>query len=184
MQGLDVFDTLGLTLASNDDKIVGRTTIQKLIYFETVKIPEIKLNQPYFAYFYGPFNKNVAKSLEQMVILDIFEEHRTYDNHGSYIYKVSAKGNPLINKLVKKSGKIFDKIENIVHTCNEYCKLDPNPLSFAAKVHFMMSSPKSKKTMTNSELMKLGKSLGWKLSRSDIKDGSELLNQLNLVKIQ
>ena len=82
------------------------------------------------------------------------------------------------------SENIIDKIEDIVNTCNEYCGLDPNPLSFAAKVHFMMNSPKSKKTMTNNELMKLGSSLGWKLSKSDIKDGAELLNQLNLVKIR
>jgi len=183
LQGVDVFDTIGLTLASNDYEIVGRTTIQKLIYLENVKIPEIKLNQCYFAYFYGPFNKNVANSLEQMVDFDIIEEHRIHNNHGSYVYKVSAKGTPLMNKLVKKFDKAFIKIENIVNICNEYCRLAPNPLSFAAKVHFMMSSPNSKNIMSNSELMKLGKSLGWKLSKSDIKEGAELLDQLNLVQI-
>jgi len=183
LQVVDVFDTVGLTLASNDDRIEGRTTLQKLIYFETVKIPEIQLKEPYFAYFYGPFNKDVAKSVEQMVVFDILEEHRTRNNHGSYVYKVSDKGIPVVNKLVKKFGKTFDKIEDIVNTCNEYCGLDPNPLSFAAKVHFMMSSQKSKKTITNNELVKTGKSLDWKLSKSDIKKGAELLDQLDLVKI-
>ena len=183
LQELDVFDTIGLTLASNDKKIVGRTTIQKLIYFETIKIPEIQLKQHYFAYFYGPFNKDVAKSLEQMVIFDILEERKTRDNHGSYVYKVSDKGAPLVDKLINKFENTYKKIENIVNICNKHCDLDPTPLSFAAKVHFMMSSPKSKKPITNNELVEIGESLGWKLTKSDIKEGAELLDQLNLVNI-
>ena len=61
---VDAFDTVGLTLAANNKEIVGRTTLQKLIYFETVKISEIRLAEPYIAYFYGPFNRDVANSLE------------------------------------------------------------------------------------------------------------------------
>ena len=90
---------------------------------------------------------------------------------------------PLECSFVKKLEKTFIKIEDIVNTCEKYCGLDPNPLSFAAKVHFMMNSQKSEKTLTQNELIKLGNSLGWNLSKSDIRDGAELLNQLNLVKI-
>lgn len=180
---LDAYDTIGLTLASRDDEIVGRTTIQKLIYFETVKIPQIKLREPYFAYFYGPFNKDVARSLEQMVVFDVLEERRIRGFHSSYLYKVTERGTPIIDKLLKKFEKTFVKIENLVNTCYEHCRLDPNVLSFAAKVHYMLQSQKSKKIITQQELMELGKSLKWNLSKGDIKEGTELLDQLDLVKI-
>jgi len=184
VRSLDAFDTLGLTLAARDEEIVGRTTIQKLIYFESVTIPEIKLAEPYFAYFYGPFNKDVARSLEQMVVFDILSEHRVRANHGSYVYRVGERGRPIVDKLLNNFKRTFVKIENLVNTCYEYCNLDPNSLSFAAKVHFMLYSQKTKKKTSHDELMKLGKSLGWNISRSDISDGAELLEQLHLVKIR
>ncbi len=180
---VEAFDAIGLTLAANDDEIVGRTTMQKLIYFETVKIPEIKLAEPYTPYYYGPFNKDIAMSLEQMVVFDILEERRTRYGYGSYVYKVAEKGIPIIEKLLNNFEKTFTKIEKLVDTCYEYCKLDPNSLSFAAKVHYMLNTQKTKKKTSRDELMKLGKSLQWNISRSDINDGAELLEQLHLVKI-
>ncbi len=100
MQGaVDVYDTIALTISANDDQIVGRTTLQKLVYFEKVKFPEIQVG-PYTAYFYGPFSRDVAKSLENMVILDMLDERRIRHVHSSYQYIVTQKGIPTINRLL------------------------------------------------------------------------------------
>ena len=182
---VDAFDTIGLTLAANDKEIAGRTTLQKLIYFETVMIPEISLAEPYVAYFYGPFNSDVANSLEQMVFYGILDEHRIGINHGSYVYKVAPKGTKIVNRLENELRQTFAKVKELVDLCDKYCKLAPNPLSFAAKVHYMLASQTAiKKPLPEDELVQLGKSFGWKISKSDIKNGSELLEQLELVKIQ
>ncbi len=182
MGKLDAFDTIGLTLAARDDEIFGRTTLQKLIYFETVKIPEIHLSEPYIAYFYGPFNKDIARSLEQMVVFDILQEQRKRGFHSSYLYKVTEKGTPIIDKVLKKFERTFIKIEDLVNTCNEFCALNPNPLSFAAKIHYIFQSQK-KKALSLEDLIKLERKFGWNISRDDIREGTELLEQLNLVKI-
>ena len=185
MKVLSAFDIIGLTLAANDREIAGRTTLQKLIYFETVKIQEINLTEPYFAYFYGPFNRGVANSLERMVFYDMLEENRTKINRGIYVYKVSSKGIKIVDRLENEFKQIFDKIVNLVGICNEYCGLDPNSLSFAAKVHYMLESQRTiKKSLSEGELVRIGKSFGWKITQSDIKDGSQLLEKLELVKIQ
>ena len=182
---LGAFDTIGMTLAANNDEITGRTTLQKLIYFETVTIPEINLAEPYTAYFYGPFNRDVANSLECMVFYDILDERRIGINHGSYVYKVTPKGSEIIHGLEDKAKKVFAEIKDLVSTCDKYCKLNSNSLSFAAKVHYMLGSQRTaKKPLTEKELVRTGESFGWKLSKSEIRNGSELLEHLGLVKIQ
>ena len=183
--GVDAFDTIGLTLAANNNEIIGRTTLQKLIYFETVKIPEIELTEPYIAYFYGPFNRDVANSLEQMVFYDILDEHRSEKNHGSYVYKVTPKRTKSVDDLKSRFKPTFTKIKDLVGVCDEYCSLDPNSLSFAAKVHYMLDSQKTiRKPLSEDELVRIGKSFDWKISKSDIRKGYELLEHLKLVKIQ
>ena len=181
----NAFDAIGLTLAANNRQI-GRTTLQKLIYFEAVTIPKkIKLKDPFFAYFHGPFNRDVAKSLEHMVFFDILSEHNTRDNHERYVYKVTPKGAPTIDRLESKFKQTLKKIKNLVEICDKSCKLNPNSLSFAAKVHYMFYSQKPKiKPMSEDALVNLGKSFDWRISKSDIKNGSKLLEHLKLASIQ
>ena len=182
---MGTFDIIGLTLAANGGEIAGSTTLQKLIYFETVEIPEVKLTEPYFAYFYGPFNRDVANSLGRMIFYDLLDEHGIEASRGRYVYKVTTKGNKIVKRLENEFKQTFDKIRDLVNTCNEYCKLNPNSLSFAAKVHYMLNSQKTiKKSLLEDELVQLGKSFGWKITKSEIKKGSDLLGHLKHVKIQ
>lgn len=183
---VDAFDIIGLTLAANDKKIIGSTTLQKLIYFETITIPnEIKLDEPYIAYFYGPFNRDVARSLEQMVFYDILDERRIGIDCKSYVYTVTQKGTQTIDRLESKFKQTLERIKELIYTCDKYCKLEPKSLSFAAKVHYMFHSQKSEiKTMSENDFVQMGKSFDWQISKSDIKNGFELLEKLKLVNIQ
>ena len=51
---VDIYDVISMTIHTNGGVIEGRTAIQKLIYFETLKIPSLS---PciYHHHFYGPF---------------------------------------------------------------------------------------------------------------------------------
>ncbi len=180
---LDVYDTICLTLAANDDQLRGRTTIQKLIYFELEKIPEIHI-EPHIAYFYGPFNRQVAQGLETLVHLDVLDEKRLQNGDSSYQYTITKKGIPVIKNLIEENKQTYEKIEKIVQTCFDYCKLNPNPLSFAAKVHYMLSKRECQKGMTEDEAIQMAKSFGWKITEKDVKLGAELLEKLKLVKIR
>lgn len=181
--GIDVYDTICLTIAANDDQIRGRTTIQKLIYFELIKIPEIQV-EPHIAYYYGPFNRQVAQGLETLVHLGVLDEKKMNDGNSAYQYSVTEKGQPVIKDLIKTYEKTYERIENIVETCYNFCQLNPNPLSFAAKVHYMLSKRECEKGMTNDEAIKMAKSFGWKITEKEVKSGAELLESLNLVKIR
>ena len=82
-----------------------------------------------------------------MVAFDILKEDRINGYHSSYLYKVTEKGTPIIDKVLKKFEKTFTKIEELVNTCNEFCRLRPDPLSFAAKTHYIFQSQKKKSHM-------------------------------------
>lgn len=144
---------------------------------------EIKLSEPYIAYFYGPFNKEVAKSLEKMVVFNMLEERTITGKHEGYLYKVSDKGIPMVDKLLKDFKHSFVKIEELVNTCYEHCKLDPNILSFAAKTHYILYSDKRIKKMNYNNLVEIANKFGWKVSKSDIRQGADLLEKLKLVQL-
>ena len=53
--GFDVHDALILTLRANDDVLFDRRTIQRLIYFESLKLQPLQ-TITYRNNFYGPFS--------------------------------------------------------------------------------------------------------------------------------
>ena len=179
---LDAYDTICLTLEANGGQIRGRTAIQKLIYFETQKIPELSI-EPHVAYFYGPFNRQVAQGLETLVHLDVLSETRLRKGN-SYEYTLLDKGIPVTKQLIEDNERIYKKIKNIIQTCREYCGLNPNPLSFAAKTHYMLTKQECKKGMTKKEAVSMAKEFGWNITEDDVKFGTDLLHQLGLVKIK
>ena len=112
-----------------------------------------------------------------MVFSDILGERRIGISRGRYIYKVTQKGTQSADTLESKLKQIFVKIKDLVGICDEYCRLDPHSLSFAAKVHYMLDAQKTRrKALSEEELADMGKSFGWKISKSNIKNGCELLD--------
>ena len=178
---LSNLDTICLTLAANDNEIKGRTTIQKLIYFEMQKIDEIDI-APHIPYYYGPFSSEVMAGLESLVYINVLSEKRLSTTF--YAYKVEEKGIPVIEKLKKENKKTYEKIEKIVQICKNCCSLKQNPLSIAAKVHYIVSGGKNKKTMTDNEVIKMSKDFGWDITEKDIESGVNLLEELGLVRIK
>ncbi len=179
---LDVYDIIYLTLAANGNQIKGRTTIHKLIYFEMQKIPELNI-ESHIAYFYGPFNIQVAQGLETLVYLGALDERRSRKDN-SYEYAILKERILTSERLIEDNKEIYEKIKDIVQTCSEYCNLNANSLSFAAKVHYMLSKQERKKGMTEKEASDMATKFGWSITKKDVKSGAELLRELNLVKIK
>ena len=180
---LDAIDTIALTLAANDNQISGRTVIQKVIYFNKVKIPEIHVT-PYVAYYYGPFNREIALGLEKMVVMGYIQERKIHGYHDGYQYQITDAAMPMVEKLKKTSRSAFQKIKSIVDQCNDFCNLNPNTLSVAAKMHYMLVTNKKTKVcgMSLLEAVKMAKKFGWNISRKEVENGAELLEKLQFVK--
>lgn len=182
---LDVYDVIGFIISANNNEIIGRTTIQKIVYLTKEKIPQIRIS-PFFAYYYGPFNREVALALEKLVTLDFVEEKRCsgYFVDG-YSYTLTQKGKNFVEREKAAALHIYEKIQRIIEICKELHALNPTSLSYAAKVHYMLHSKKyaKKMAMTDLEAVELAKSFGWKISKSSVLSGAKLLEQLKLVEV-
>jgi len=181
---LDVYDTIALTIHSNNDIIDGRTTIQKLIYFNSIIIPTINISG-YKHYFYGPFNRDVASSLEEMSAFSFINEIVKSGFYESYTYELTEKGKLYTSKLIQNHKQEFEQISETVKICNDFCKLKTNPLSYAAKAYYILTSTvDGRKGKYNIEdVKKVGENFDWNISTEDAEKGVELLQKLKLVNV-
>jgi uncharacterized protein len=184
---LDLLDAILLTIKAANNKISGRTAIQKLIYFESVfDLVEVK----YRPYYYGPYSSDLMSTIETMVSLNFIKENidvmPTEKISGSiewkkYEYVLTEDGKELSNQLVNENGQEYEKIRNIVKICNEKAHLDVNTLACASKIYFILTSKKM--PMTGEEIADTASSFGWELSRPQIDGAKELLKALQLCEV-
>lgn len=178
MINLELLDTILLTIESAGGTIPGRTTIQKLIYFESMW-GVVEAN--YIPHYYGPYSAEVSGTIEGLVSLNFIEEKETSfftKDWKRYEYKLSEDVSKLIEILKDENKKDYEKIFNLVKICKENTNLNANILSCAAKVKHILS--KQNKPMTYNEIINTAKSFGWKLSEDQIDSAAKLLNNLRL----
>ena len=182
MNGLDEYDLINLTLGSNNCSIVGRTAIQKLIYFIKIKIPEIKIN--YIPHYYGPFSRDIAIGLENLVAFSFVEEKNVSNSSfEQFRYDLTDTGKDVFEKTKNDYKTEHATISNIVDTCNTYCQLNISSMSFAAKAHYIIQQTPKKEPVSKKKIQDLAVDFGWKLNDRDIEEGMNLLTKLDLVNI-
>lgn len=180
-----IFDAILATIKVAGGSITGRTTIQKLVYFENIsKLVDTK----YRPHYYGPYSAEVAGAIQELIDLNFLkEEIETAETAGflvpddwkRYRYTLTSDGNKVVEQINQKNKAEFNRISNLVRTCKQTVNLDANMLSWAAKVHYILSS--QGKTMTLDEIQNTAESFGWKLPQPQI-EAIELLKQLYFVK--
>lgn len=181
--GLNVYDTIALLLLANEGKMQGRTVLQKLVYLSSIIVPKIS-NPSYKAHYYGPFSPKLSLALEKMVSYSFLEEVRMPGfMYEGYSYRLTKDGENLAIRAKTNHPVEFKKIEEIIKTCDKFCKLKSAPLSFASKVFFLLQRlPTDKRKMTYKDAISDAENLGWDISNDDVEQGVELLKQLNLVE--
>ena len=179
---MNVYDVIALTIHSNDMMIEGRTVMQKLIYFNSIKIPTIQI-QSYAHHFYGPFSSEVATALEEMFALSYLNKIIHSGFYDSYTYLLTAKGKKFANNLTLEHPKEHTQISKIVKKCREFCELKPEPLSFAAKAHhILVNTKKTRGKYSLSDVQDVAKDFDWNISKKDVKIGMSLLEELGFVQ--
>ena len=173
-----VIDAAGGTIAN-------RTTIQKIIYFGTVKTAVKALYRPHY---YGPYSADVAGALQTITschfvdeVMDTSENKKQNETFEwkRYSYSLNEEGKKVKEYLKEKSPKDFDEIQKIVSICKKTARLDPNVLSWAAKVHYILRQ--EHRQMTYDEIIDIAEALNWKLDKIQIDTGVHLLQDLSLV---
>lgn len=179
---MNVYDVAAMTIHSNGDMIEGRTAMQKLIYFNSVKIPSINM-RPYTHHFYGPFSREVATALEEMSALSYLNEVSRSGFYDVYAYLLTTKGKKYADHLRSKYPEEFAKIADIVAKCREFCQLKPKPLSYAAKAHYILANTEMAKDRYGpDDVQRVAEDFDWNISTDDVKTGMSLLQELGLVR--
>lgn len=178
---MDVYDTIIAIIDCNDGQISGRTAIHKLAFFIDQLIPEIEI-PPHKPHFYGPFNEEIAVSLEKLVSYSFLEERKIPGyRYDSYQYRLTPDGGDMARTLESENPTTYRRIDEIIETCNDFCGLRAAPLSYAAKIYYMLKMHPGSK-MTYEDAVNEGKKLDWNLSQSNAEQGVKLLERLHLVK--
>lgn len=166
-------------LGVEPDGIDGRTVIQKLGYFTSMKIKE---DAGYGPDFYGPFSPLVAAHTQNLVGLDYIVEkgRRTINDRTMYSYYLTDDGEELVKKIKEEYPKEYSIIRKVVKKCGKIVHYNLHVLSWAAKVHFILRQ--TGKTMTYEEAIEIGRLFGWKLSEKEIESAVMLLSALGFVK--
>lgn len=178
---IDVYDAIALTLRANADELSNRTTLQKLIYFETLRIKPLETIM-YRNHFYGPFSHQVASALDEMLAFSYLHEHVHSKYHfESYHYELTQLGKKYADRALDKFSGEFEIISGIVKACDEHCKLQAKSLSYSAKAHYILVNGGKKEYMIE-DVAKIAKRFDWEIAPDDAENGLKLLEDLGFAR--
>ena len=163
----------------NRDEIVGRASIQKMTYFtqqvcKGLELPEFK------PHFYGPYSSEIGMALADLVSSAFVDEKRILGRrYDLYKYTLTDDGKFITRRVKEKDEGIYENIRNLVIKCNDMCLLKSKPLSYAAKLNYILNE--SERKISTKELKKRGEELRWELSTKDMERALNLLKELGMV---
>ncbi|MGP8329685.1 MAG: hypothetical protein ACT6FF_05160 [Methanosarcinaceae archaeon] len=181
---LEISDAILATVKMAGDRVLGRTAIQKLVYFLTINNI---VDARYRPHYYGPYSVDIANSIQMLSSIDfITEEIETPEtteysvpaNWKRYRYSLSPDGKEIFEDIKKQNEYEYGKLSNIIEICGTTTYYNMDILSWAAKVHYILF--KKGESMTYHAVIHTADSFGWKLSPTQVEKGIELLKNLNL----
>ena len=166
-------------LGSSSAPVDGRTAIQKIAYFSSIKT-EVDLG--YKPHFYGPYSPVVSGLLENLVAMGFIEERARLTSHDRtmYSYSLTDDGVRLVDDIRRRETSKLSTIHRVVDRCERIAGNSISVLSWAAKVYFLLSQRGQEISYREAE--EAGKRFGWNLSRKEIESGGRLLVGLGLVR--
>jgi uncharacterized protein YwgA len=169
-------DGILLVLKACGPNPVGRTALQKLMYFASrLGVVDVE----FVAHYYGPYSQDVANEVASLVDLDFLDEYSgvvyTSGNTG-YSYRLTDEG----RQVMPDANGHKEAIERIVSSAILHFSLNPQLLATAAKVHFILAESGAP-LMPQTIRQRAGK-LGWDIDEQGIVKVIDYLRDLGLVK--
>ena len=176
---MEIFELTLALLSANPSGINGRTALQKLCYFASVML---HMDSGYGPDFYGPFSPIVATNIQSLVETDFILERklRTFRYRTMYCYSLAEDGIAIAERIREGHQNEYRTIRTLVRKYQQITRCNYQVLSWAAKVHYVLTQ--NKKAMTYTEAIKASELFGWKLTNSEIESAVGLLQALKLIE--
>ena len=180
---MDYFDAVLTITGQIEDGIMGRTAIQKLIYFASQKGI---VKEHFIPHYYGPYSEEVSRAIMSLASLNFVREELEsasdwpYDFR-RYTYSLTKEGTELLESIEAESPSEYQELKAIVETSKEVTGLSIPILSCAAKVHYILK--KRGGAMTSKQIQEEAQNLGWRLTTEQMEKAVELLQRLELARI-
>lgn len=177
-------DLILIVIDHNKGKFIGRTLLQKAIFFINELADQ---NISFRPHYYGPYSSEVAVALENLVGIGFLNETGERFSGGwnvwgevkRYTFELTGEGKEIV-QTIKKTNEYKD-IKKTLKKLGEFAESkDYDKLSKAAKIYHIV---KSKGKITEANIKKEASRLGWFLKHEEIDEMSSLLEKLNLITI-
>ncbi|WP_067052335.1 hypothetical protein [Methanofollis ethanolicus] len=179
---MDEFDGILVLLDAAEGRIAGRTTIQKLGYFSTIRGA---VRAHYRPHYYGPYSADIAGAIQTLVSYGFIEERvETPAGAGEtpdwrrYTYTLTDDGRELVQEMKEEYPRDAAEVKEVVDICRDAADLDSKTLSWAAKVHYIQT--REMRDMSPDEIREIARTLNWDLSEGQVQKGMDLLTNLHL----
>lgn len=173
-----------MLLKASGDKIVGKTMIQKQIYFLSLLLNE---NLGFKPHYYGPYSPEIEQALDELIGAGFVSMARNLfgvdTNTGfefkRYDFELTENGKNLAEIVKEEDSQTYKNVEEFVKkmTVNKTNYLS---LSIAAKAYFILN--REGNSMNMDAIIEKANQFGWNVSGTDIEKAVTILRQLNLVK--
>lgn len=157
---------------------LGRTALQKLVYFS--KVLGVPIPFSFQIYNYGPYSDQLTSTVDMLLADEVLLD--TSNNPARYsCYKVSDRYSDLDPELTKTAKKYLPKIESVVKALG---KFKPEELEVIATLHFVSATKKEQgdkqpsKVEVISEFQKIKRN---KFPKSEVNSWYEALKEAQLV---
>ncbi len=177
-------DVVLLLLKHHGGEIHGKTVLQKVAYFVSVRTNRDLSFSPHF---FGPYSRTLQNALDLLVLSGSVEEQERVIGTNTagapirhYLYKISPAGESLAEGIVKKKEEVSEQTAFVLERIGQqHADKSARPLSLAAKVHFILSN--RNRALTADEISKASQELGWEVRPKEVDRAIDLLKKLELV---
>lgn len=187
---LEAFDLLLGIVKEAGPSLRGRTALQKLAYFASVKgIGRFKFGPHY----YGPYSKEVSSAADLLVGFDLLEERAEIlgeradpwlqeigGDMKAYTYTLTSEGEKFVKESKTKNFRDWEELGKLVEDCRTESDLSPAILASAAKIHYLLSSG-TLTQLTPESVSQAASKFGWSLSATDVRRTEALLTRLGVI---